>query len=112
MPMLYFVRMFLAVILGVVSVFVLLSAIEFHFEVNETYRHLRVRNELRQQMNVGLAVATQTPDEYYELMIEEIGFRYAIAGIFLACTAATLSIEGQRKTGVSGEARVYGPEDK
>ena len=110
--MLYFVRMCLAVVFGVVSVFAVLMAIEFHFDVNERYRSLRNRDESRQNMDVGLSVDTQTPDEYYQSKIEEIGFRYAIAGFFLACTAAALVIEGRMKTSGAGEARVYDPEDK
>ena len=98
--------MFLSVLLGVVGVFVLQSAIEFHLEVDDAYRYLSTRNELRQAMNTGLTVDTLTPDEYYQSRIGTIGFRYGIAGLFLTCSVAILGIQGQRNLSRSGEGRV------
>ena len=108
--MFYFVRMFISVWLGVIGVFVLLAAYEFHHEVDATYRHLRIRNERLQQ--IGLVVDTQIPDDYYDSRMEDVVFRYVVAGVFLVCSGAFLGIENQsKKTGEPGEERVYGPEE-
>lgn len=109
--MLYILRMFLAVFFGVISVFALAFAVDFHGEVNVAYRRLCERSELK-KMNVGLGVETQNPDEYYNSMTHEIGFRYGIAGIFIACTVASMCLGGQPRLTESSEGRVFGPEDK
>ena len=110
--MLYLLRMCLSVLFGVISVFLLMSAVEFHAEVNEAYRHQRQFNESIPSVFDNDTPAQQSADEYYDAMLGEIGFRYGIAGVFLVCSAMSLAFADRRKSSITGEERVYGPEEK
>ena len=110
--MIYFLRMSIAVVFGVIGAFFLLSAIEFHRGVNASYHDRYERSELTTELD-NHPVALKTADEYYRSMLGTIGVRYGTAGFYLLLSAASFcGIRDGRIRFPKNVARVYGPEDK
>lgn len=109
--MLDLLRMILSVLFGVIGVFLLMFAIEFHLEVNEACRIRQGPEQIQDSGNN--VVAPLTSDEYYVSMLGTICSRYGIAGVFLSLSAASfVLIRSGRNRAAADIAQVYGPEEK
>lgn len=97
----YCVRMTISIFLGVISVFLLLWAIELHIATNNAYRRAKSSNE-----------SDSGATEYHQAMLGPICFRYGLSGAFLALSCVIFAFDNLPNRDAMGGIRVDGVEEK